>query len=145
MGFISQLRPGIAVNVNQRIDSAILQFSPYGLVTFQKDLLYKLRRRSRSVQKINEHSINTECKVLQQSCMTLKYFREILSFSSSSSHSINQECLPRIRINIQMAQPEYYYYVSLYRQPRGKRDKDSTTTCPEGDVTWTINTERGLK
>lgn len=94
---------------------------------------------------MNEHSINSKYKVLQQSCMTAQYFREILSFFSSSSHSINQECLPRIRINIQMAQPEYYYYLSLYRMPKWKRDKDSTVTCPEGDVTWMINTERGIK
>lgn len=43
-----------------------------------------------------------------------------------------------------MAQPEYYYYMSLYRAER-ETDKDSTTACPEGDVTWTINTKRGLK
>lgn len=95
---------------------------------------------------MNERSINTERKELQLFCMTAEYFREILSSFSSSSRSINQEHLPRIRINIQMAQPEYYYYyLSLCGEPRGKRDKDSATTCPEGDVTWTINMEKGLK
>lgn len=31
------------------------------------------------------------------------------------------------------------------QKAEGERDKDSVTTCLEGDVTWTINTETGLK